>query len=76
MILGDYCIKDYWGMKPFKYSGQNANIKQQVTMSVRGVIVLSAYKINDGTVGESFAVIKGAHFKMGMFNVGANLYLF
>lgn len=44
-------------------------------MSVRGVIVLSAYKRNDSTVGESFAVIKGACFRMGMFNVSAQLYL-
>lgn len=44
-------------------------------MSVKGVIVLSAYKRNDSTAGESFAVIKGAHFKMGRFSVSAKLYL-
>lgn len=41
----------------------------------REMIVLSAYKRNDGTVGKSFAVFKGAHVKMGMFNVSAKLYL-
>lgn len=44
-------------------------------MSVSGVIILSAYKKNDSTAGESLAVIKGAHFKMDMFNVSAKLYL-
>lgn len=44
-------------------------------MSIGGVIVLSAYKRNDSTAGESLAVSKGAHFKMGIFNVSAKLYL-
>lgn len=40
------------------------------------MIALSVYKRNDSTAGESFAVIKGAHFKMGMFNVTAKMYVF
>lgn len=39
----------------------------------KGVIIPSAYKRNDSTAGESFAVIKDAHFRMHMFSVSAKL---
>lgn len=39
----------------------------------KGVNILSAYKRNDSTAGESFAVVKDAHFRTDVFSVSAKL---